>query len=51
MQFNRLIDASSRATIWGHQYKRSFMFGGSVSSKVANQFFDQLLEDASKGTE
>ena len=42
----RLIDVNSRATIWGHQYRRSFMLVGSVSSKVANQFADQLLIDA-----
>jgi hypothetical protein len=44
--FLRLVEANSQTTIWGHQYQRGFMLGGSVSTRVANQMADQLLEDA-----
>lgn len=42
----RLVDARSQKTIWAHEYRRGFMFGGSVSTRVANQMVDQLLADA-----
>ncbi len=42
----RLVDAKTQKTIWGHEYRRGFMFGGSVSTRVANQMVDQLLADA-----
>jgi hypothetical protein len=43
----RLVDTKTQKTIWVHEYQRGFMFGGSVSTRVANQMADQLLEDAS----
>lgn len=46
----RLIDARSHTTIWAHEYRRGFMFGGSVSTRVANQMVDQLLRDAGTGS-
>lgn len=42
----RLVDTKSQRTIWAHEYKRGFMFGGSVSTRVANQMVKQLLKDA-----
>lgn len=42
----RLVDTKTRKTIWAHEYQRGFMFGGSVSTRVANQMADQLLKDA-----
>lgn len=45
----RLVDAKTQKTIWAHEYQRGFMFGGSVSTRVANQMADQLLKDAGAG--
>ncbi len=42
----RLVDTKTQRTIWAHEYQRGFMFGGSVSTRVANQMADQLLKDA-----
>lgn len=42
----RLVDTKTQKTIWAHEYQRGFMFGGSVSTRVANQMADQLLKDA-----
>jgi len=42
----RLIDTKTQKTIWAHEYQRGFMFGGSVSTRVADQMTDQLLKDA-----
>ncbi|MGP8154153.1 MAG: hypothetical protein ACLQBQ_08435 [Smithella sp.] len=45
----RLVDTKTQKTIWVHEYKRGFMLGGSVSTRVANQMADQLPEDAGAG--
>jgi hypothetical protein len=42
----RLIEAETRRTIWVHEYKRGYMFGGSVSTRLAKQMVDHLLKDA-----
>jgi hypothetical protein len=42
----RLVDTKTQKTIWAHEYQPGFMFWGSVSTRVANQMADQLLEDA-----
>lgn len=42
----RLVETKSQRTIWAHEYKRGFVFGGSVSTRVAKQMVDQLLKDA-----
>lgn len=42
----RLIEAKTQRTIWVHEYKRGYMFGGSVSTRVAKQMVDHLLKDA-----
>lgn len=44
--FLRIVDTKTQKTIWAHEYERGFMFGGSVSSRVAKQMADQLLKDA-----
>jgi hypothetical protein len=45
----RLVDTKTQKTVWAHEYQRGFMFGGSVSTRVANQMADQLLKDAGDG--
>lgn len=45
----RLVDTKTQKTIWAHEYQRGFMFGGSVSTRVADQMADQLLKDAGSG--
>jgi hypothetical protein len=42
----RLVDVKTDEAIWSYEYRRGFMLGGSVSSRVANQAVDQLLKDA-----
>ena len=42
----RLVETRSQRIIWSHEYKRGFMFGGSVSTRIAKQMVDQLLKDA-----
>lgn len=42
----RLVDNRTQETIWAHEYTRGMMFGGSVSTRVANQMADALLHDA-----
>ena len=42
----RLVETKTQRTIWVHEYKRGYMFGGSVSTRVAKQMVDHLLKDA-----
>lgn len=42
----RLVETKTQKTIWAHEYERGFIFGGSVSTRVAKQMADQLLMDA-----
>jgi hypothetical protein len=42
----RLVDTKTQKTLWAHEYQRGFMFGGSVSSRVADQMADDLLKAA-----
>lgn len=42
----RLVDTKTQKTIWAHEYERGFVFGRSVSTRVAKQMADQLLMNA-----
>ncbi len=44
----RLIDVKTKESIWTFEYERGFMLGGSVSSRVADQTVDKLLEDTTR---
>lgn len=42
----RLVDTKTQKTIWAHEYQRGLVLGESVSTRVADQMADKLLEDA-----
>lgn len=42
----RIVENRTGETVWSYEYKRGFMLGGSVSSRMADQVVDQLLQVA-----
>ena len=42
----RIVENRTGETIWSYEYKRGLMFGGSVSSRMADQVVGQLLQVA-----
>ena len=45
----RLVDVKTKEPVWIFEYKRGFVApGSSVSSRVADQTIDKLLEDAAR---